>query len=149
VAAYEWVDVGIGSGTNGSIRRPVQCCGVFGLRVSQGVFSHEGMFTVYKRFDVPGIFARDLGMLVDFAREWHAKSLEAPRTDKLPRKLVYLTDNMAIGDMPQKSCVIGVVRDMESFLGVEAIGVSVEVSGTPILQKMRMARRFTISQRRE
>ncbi|KAH8721516.1 amidase signature domain-containing protein, partial [Phaeosphaeriaceae sp. PMI808] len=47
VAAYDWVDVGIGTDTNGSIRRPAQCNGVFGLRISQGVFLSTGMFTVF------------------------------------------------------------------------------------------------------
>lgn len=31
-----------------------------------------------RRFDVPGIFTRDLGVLVDFAAEWFAGGLEAP-----------------------------------------------------------------------
>lgn len=48
VAAYEWVDVGVGTDTNGSIRRPARCCGVFGLRISQGVFLADGMFTVFE-----------------------------------------------------------------------------------------------------
>lgn len=34
--------------------------------------------TLCMRFDVPGIFARDLNILVDFATEWYAAKLEAP-----------------------------------------------------------------------
>ncbi|KAL8666922.1 MAG: hypothetical protein Q9202_001162 [Teloschistes flavicans] len=66
VAAYEWIDIGMGSDTNGSIKRPAQYNGVFGLRPSQGVFPHYGMFTEFKIFDVPGIFARDLDKLASF-----------------------------------------------------------------------------------
>jgi hypothetical protein len=84
------------------------------------------MFTVFKRFDVPGLFVRDLGVMVDFATEWYAKSLEAPKTNGLPWKLVYVTDNFSIEDTPQKRCVMGDLRVMELILGVEAIGVSVE-----------------------
>ena len=34
VAAYDWIDIGIGTDTNGSIRRPAQCNGVFGKQES-------------------------------------------------------------------------------------------------------------------
>jgi Asp-tRNA(Asn)/Glu-tRNA(Gln) amidotransferase A subunit family amidase len=70
-AAYEWIDIGIGTDSeslialvlvkfccqvtyisqfvaNGSIRRPAQCNGVFGLRPSRGALSNEGMFTIFK-----------------------------------------------------------------------------------------------------
>jgi hypothetical protein len=126
VAAYDWVDIGIGLDTNGSIRMPAECCGVFGLRVSQGVFSHEGMFTVFKRFDVPGIFARDLRVMVDFAMKWYAGRSEGLKTDGLPEKLVYITDHMSAEDTPQKRCVMDLVQDMEVSLGMEAIDMSVE-----------------------
>jgi hypothetical protein len=81
---------------------------------------------VFKMFDVPGIFARDLQVMVDFATEWYAKRLKAPEIDGLPRKLVYLVDNMPSGDAPQKESVMGIVRDIEIFMDDEASGVSVE-----------------------
>ncbi|KAF2033333.1 hypothetical protein EK21DRAFT_109130 [Setomelanomma holmii] len=52
------------------IRRPAQCNGVFGLRISQSVFPSKGVVIVFSRFDVPGIFARDFSLLAEFAREW-------------------------------------------------------------------------------
>ncbi|KAF2801512.1 amidase signature enzyme [Mytilinidion resinicola] len=39
VGAYDWLDIGIGTDTNGSIRKPAQCSGCFGLRISQGAVS--------------------------------------------------------------------------------------------------------------
>lgn len=33
-----------------------------------------------RRFDVPGIFARDLRVMLEFAKEWYAEELEAPVT---------------------------------------------------------------------
>jgi hypothetical protein len=44
----------------------------------------------------------------------------------LPRKLVYLTDNMPMDDTPQKQAVIGVARDLEAYLRIEAKSVSLE-----------------------
>lgn len=75
VTAYKRIDIGIGTDTNSSIRRPAQCNGVFGLRPSQGVFPQDGMFTVFKTFDVPGIFARDLNKLEVFASKWYGDRL--------------------------------------------------------------------------
>lgn len=64
VAAYHWIDIGIGTDSqsiphifkavliiaiaNGSIRRPAQCNGTFGLRPSRGAFSDIGLFTIFK-----------------------------------------------------------------------------------------------------
>jgi hypothetical protein len=80
------------------------------------------------RFDVPGIFTRDLRKLEGFATHWYAAKLAAPATlaQGLERKLVFLTDNMPADDTPQKQAVMGVVRDLEAHLGVEAEAVSLE-----------------------
>lgn len=43
-----------------------------------------------------------------------------------PRKLVYLTDNIPVHETPQKPAVMGVISDLERYLGVPAEGVSVE-----------------------
>ena len=65
VVAYDWVDIGIGSDSKrlliatvynncshfeaiGSIRRPAQCCGCFGLRPSSGALSQDGLFTSFR-----------------------------------------------------------------------------------------------------
>ncbi|KAF2007617.1 amidase signature enzyme [Amniculicola lignicola CBS 123094] len=126
VAAYNWVDVGIGTDTNGSIRRPAQCNGVFGLRISQGVFPSTGMFTVFKRFDVPGIFTRDLNVLTDFAMKWYAAELVAPAITGLPLKLVVLSDNMPTESTPQKQAVMSIVQDLEAYLEIPPIRISLE-----------------------
>lgn len=79
--------------TNGSTRRLAQCNGVFGLRPSQGVFSQEGMFTVFKHFDVPGLFARDLSKLASFAENWYGNRLNnKPTTVALHPKLIVPLD---------------------------------------------------------
>jgi len=45
------------------------------------VLSTLGVLTNLRmRFDVPGIFARDLKVLVDFATDWYAADLVAPPT---------------------------------------------------------------------
>lgn len=120
VAAYEWIDIGIGTDTNGSIRRPAQCNGIFALRPSQGVFPQDGMFTVFKTFDVPGIFARDVDKLGAFAFKWYEDRLPGGNLNRLPPRIVFPLDLLPEDDTPQKKIVLEFIKDFESFWNVKA-----------------------------
>ncbi|KAI4200446.1 MAG: hypothetical protein LQ350_003894 [Teloschistes chrysophthalmus] len=124
VAAYEWIDVGIGTDTNGSIRRPAQCNGVFGLRPSQGVFPQDGMFTAFKTFDVPGIFARDLDKLASFATKWYGDRLPNESAEHLPPRILLPIDLLPEDETPQKSVVLDFLKDFETHMGINADRVS-------------------------
>ena len=125
VAAYDWIDIGIGTDTNGSIRRPAQCNGVFGLRPSQGIFPQDGMFTCFKRFDVPGLFARDLSKLALFAKKWYGNRLEGdPLAAALPHKIIVPMDLLPAEDTPQRRIVLDFVDDLETHLMVKAQRIS-------------------------
>ncbi|KAL8899111.1 MAG: hypothetical protein Q9207_006362 [Kuettlingeria erythrocarpa] len=126
VAAYEWVDIGVGTDTNGSIRRPAQCNGVFGLRPSQGVFPQDGMFTVFKTFDVPGIFARDLDKLATFATKWYAPQAMKESANNLTPKIILPIDLLPKEDTPQKKIVLAFLQDLESFFEIEADRIDLE-----------------------
>lgn len=126
VAAYDWIDIGVGTDTNGSIRRPAQCNRAFGLRPSQGVFSQDEMFTVFKDFDVPGIFARDLSRLALFAEKWYEDRLEGFQTTAdLPRKIILPLDLLHTENTPQKRIVLDFVKDLETHLKVKADRISI------------------------
>ncbi|KAF1941474.1 hypothetical protein EJ02DRAFT_455138 [Clathrospora elynae] len=127
VVAYDWLDIGIGMDTNGSMRRPKTCCGVFGLRISHGVFPHTRISTVFRRFDVHGLFARDLDVMLDFATEWYAARLEAPKSEGLPRKLVCFTHDTLGAESLQKQAIMGVVRNLVASLGIEVIEISPQI----------------------
>ena len=120
VAAYDWIDIGIGTDTNGSIRRPAQCTGIFGLRPRQGIFPQDGMFTVFKHFDVPGIFARDLDKLAAFAKTWYGTRLTEGNAENLPPRVILPTDLLPEEDNPQKKIVLDFLEDFESFLHIKA-----------------------------
>ncbi|KAK3391373.1 amidase signature domain-containing protein [Sordaria brevicollis] len=70
VAAYEWVDVGIGSDTSGSGRRPAMANGVWQFRPSHGLVNCEGMVKTWPGYDTPCVFARDFGNLERVLRCW-------------------------------------------------------------------------------
>ncbi|KAL8833573.1 MAG: hypothetical protein Q9170_004188 [Blastenia crenularia] len=120
IAAYEWIDIGIGTDTNGSIREQAQCNGVFGLRPSQGIFAQAGIFTVFKHFDVPGLFARDINKLGAFASKWYGNRLPGGSSEHLPPKIVVLLDWLPEKETPQTKLVSCFLRDFESCWNIKA-----------------------------
>ncbi|KAF7512942.1 hypothetical protein GJ744_012045 [Endocarpon pusillum] len=121
VAAYDWIDIGI---ANGSIRRPGQCNGVFGLRPSRDAVPSKGMFTIFDHFDVPGIFARDFRKLSHFAFEWYADVLRKRETNNLHHSVVLITDSLPGDTASQTQLVTEFARDLATFLKVEVRPVS-------------------------
>lgn len=47
----------IGTDTSGSVRVPAGCCGVYGLKLSHGGMSTEGIYPLAERYDSVGFFA--------------------------------------------------------------------------------------------
>jgi len=71
-AAYEWLDVSLGTDTGGSIRHPAGVNGLYGQRPSHGRIDLTGVLGATDLFNTVGIFARDVelfskvgGFLVD------------------------------------------------------------------------------------
>ncbi|PQE16360.1 hypothetical protein CJF32_00006229 [Rutstroemia sp. NJR-2017a WRK4] len=116
-AAYDWVDIAIGTDT--------QYNGLFGLRTSRGAFSPEGIFTIFKHFDVPGIFSRDLGKLSTFAETWYGEGKSRTKQKDLPIAIVVPVDLFPSKDSLQKQLVLKLVEDLEKHLGVEAQRISI------------------------
>jgi aspartyl-tRNA(Asn)/glutamyl-tRNA(Gln) amidotransferase subunit A len=50
----------IGTDTSGSVRIPAACCGVFGLKLSRGAMSTEGVYPLAERYDSVGFFAAEV-----------------------------------------------------------------------------------------
>lgn len=55
------VDGALGTDTAGSIRIPAACCGVVGLRPTEGLVPRDGVQPLAPSFDVVGPMARDVG----------------------------------------------------------------------------------------
>jgi Asp-tRNA(Asn)/Glu-tRNA(Gln) amidotransferase A subunit family amidase len=56
VAAYEWVDCGIGTDACGNGRQPALANGVWQFRPSHDLVDHKSMVAIYTLFDTPCIF---------------------------------------------------------------------------------------------
>lgn len=61
VAAYDWVDCGVGSDTSGSGRRPAMVNGIWKFRPSHDLVDLRGIVITYAPFDTPCIFTREEG----------------------------------------------------------------------------------------
>jgi hypothetical protein len=59
IAAYEWLDIAIGSDTGGSIRGPAGVQGLFGNRPSTGLVSLDNVMPLSPTLDTPGFLVRD------------------------------------------------------------------------------------------
>ena len=84
------------------------------------------MFTLFKRFDVPGIFARDFTKLAGFASKWYGVGSPGINVDVsgLPKSIIVLTDPMT-KDTAQGQIVLDFVQDMEAHFGIKAERISV------------------------
>jgi hypothetical protein len=59
VAAYPWLDLGLGSDTGGSIRGPAHSQGIYGNRPSYGLVSLRHVMPLAPQLDTAGLLARD------------------------------------------------------------------------------------------
>ncbi|KAK4187671.1 amidase signature domain-containing protein [Podospora australis] len=59
VAAYEWLDIALGSDTGGSVRGPAGVQGLFGNRPSHNLVSLDNVMPLSPTLDTPGFLVRD------------------------------------------------------------------------------------------
>ncbi|KAK0730142.1 amidase signature domain-containing protein [Lasiosphaeris hirsuta] len=107
-AAYPWMDICIGTDTNGSVREPAARCGVYGIRCSTGAWGPAtGLYPCSPVFDTVGAFGRSLECLQSFAKAALGSTIKEFRTDGEQQQLV---DKF--------------IHFVESFLGVKKTSFS-------------------------
>ncbi|KAK7408492.1 hypothetical protein QQX98_009359 [Neonectria punicea] len=85
IAAYDWLDVAIGSNTGQSVRQPAAFSGIYGNRPSQGLMSLDQVMPIGYGVDTAGCFSRDPDEWIAFARAWYDPSLhQDPSLNRLP-----------------------------------------------------------------
>ncbi|KAK4443299.1 amidase 1 [Podospora aff. communis PSN243] len=117
-AAYHFLDVLIGTDTNGSVREPAARCGVFGIRYSTDLWgSTAGLYPCSPVFDTVGAFSRDLGMLQTFSRAALRSTLK--RFRQFPKQILYPAEYFPMKDTVQQRIIDSFVQILEAFLGVK------------------------------
>lgn len=71
MAAYEWLDYGIGSDTGGSIRDPAGVNGLYGNRASHGSMILDNVIPLSPPLDTAGFFARDAESWATLGNFWY------------------------------------------------------------------------------
>lgn len=101
IAAYDWLDIAIGSDTGSSVRRPASVSGTFGNRPSQGMIILEGVNPLGAAQDTAGCFSRNPSTWAYFAKHWYSptlhqdpsinglEALSVPDSYDLPRSVKY------------------------------------------------------------
>ncbi|RSL62726.1 hypothetical protein CEP53_004672 [Fusarium sp. AF-6] len=112
IAAYDWLDIAIGTDTWGSVTRPALWCGCFGLRPSQGAVSGSGVVP----YVTPGVLARDLDKCRDFATKW--LDLDAFTPPKLFSSIIWPTDFWSIIEPDQAQLAKGFAEVLQTELNV-------------------------------
>ncbi|KAK0631095.1 amidase signature domain-containing protein [Bombardia bombarda] len=127
IAAYEWLDIAIGTDTWGSVTRPALWCGCFGLRPSIGAVSPNGIEPLCQAWDTAGVLARDLQMCRDFAAAW----LDATVLEKNPKpfsSIVWPKDYWSIIDHTQVEIARTFAKSIEAALDITTEEISFEES---------------------
>ncbi|KAH6640321.1 amidase signature domain-containing protein [Chaetomium tenue] len=122
-AAYQWVDICIGTDTNGSVREPAARCGVYGIRCSTGGWGPTtGLYPCSPVFDTVGAFSRSLRDLQVFAKA--ALGSTTKQYKAFPTKILYPTEFFPVQQPAQQRMVESFVGILESFLGVKKTNFS-------------------------
>ena len=130
VAAYDWVDIAVGTDTSGSGRRPALVNGVFQFRPSHDTVCLDDIVPIFPPWDTPCLFSRDITGFRDVLSVWystiapsHISSL-ASRTAK-PAVILYPTDYFPVQNLDQMKIIQSFALDLEKFLNVRVSEVSI------------------------
>lgn len=98
VAAYDWLDMAVGSDTGGSMRSPARVNGVYGNRPSTGATSMDGVLPLSPHLDTAGLFTRSAALWSNVTRHWYnnTSNFSAP----YPRS-IYISSDSTEGSVPE------------------------------------------------
>ncbi|TAQ90704.1 hypothetical protein B7494_g990 [Chlorociboria aeruginascens] len=124
IASYDWLDIAIGSDTNGSGRRPAHWNGCFGLRPTAGILPNEGFERSFYPFDTPTFLARDIRKCSFFAETWYGESLPKKSKLKPPTSIIYPTDYLPVSNPHQQKIIDDFITDLEASLDLKHTKIS-------------------------
>ena len=130
VAAYDWVDIAIGTDSSGSGRRPALVNGVFQFRPSHDMICHNGMVSTFPPWDTACLFGRDIRGFKDVLTKWYSTTNSSCRSlpvdcGEQPAAIFYPTDYFPVQNHDQMSIIESFVSDLEKFLNVQRTEFSI------------------------
>ncbi|KAE8349880.1 amidase family protein [Aspergillus coremiiformis] len=151
IAAYDWLDMAIGSDTGVSLRRPAAVSGTFANRPSQGMISLEGMLAQNWAQDTAGILARDPVKWAKFAKAWYTPELHqsesitglsplsVPDTMAFPSQILYPDEQFPLANPAAQQILENVITNMAKVLNmtVKHTNLSATLIDAPILSDQK------------
>ncbi|KAI1130119.1 amidase [Nemania abortiva] len=125
IASYDWLDLSLGSDTNGSVRKPAHYNGCHTIRPTTGIMNTEGVVGFFPEFDMPGFFGRDLARFPEIISVWYGKSPMLLPPLKTPVRILYPTDYLGMCNKDQLTAINSFVIALESLLQVKRTPVSI------------------------
>ncbi|GME53980.1 putative glutamyl-tRNA subunit a protein [Neofusicoccum parvum] len=118
IAAYDWLDMAVGSDTGGSMRSPARLNGVFGNRPSTGAVSMDGVLPLSPHLDTAGVFTRSPALWSHVTRHWyHGGSAAATNFSAYPRS-IYVSTNSTSTAAPEALALLDAfVWQLERLFG--------------------------------
>jgi len=127
VAAYDWVDCGIGTDTTGSGSLSALANGVWQFRPTANMHRLPGMFRTHDQFDSPCIFARNLDVFVSALEPWIPPAPPAPPAAKFPPfEIVYPLDYFPLPDKLQMNLIEEFLADATKHLAAGVRRISLQ-----------------------
>ncbi|KAJ5116053.1 hypothetical protein N7456_000401 [Penicillium angulare] len=115
IAAYDWVDISIGTDTTGSIRMPAASYGVWGIRATSNMFSLKGVMPSVAAFDALGLVSRTSHEILDL---YSSAGLNKTAFQR-PTRILYPTDFYPMKNAQQQTMNEAFLHALESYLGVK------------------------------
>ncbi|KAK4170460.1 amidase signature domain-containing protein [Cladorrhinum sp. PSN259] len=127
VAAYDWLDIAIGSDTGGSVRGPAGVQGLFGNRPSHGLVSLDNVMPLSPTLDTPGFLVRDPQIWEAASAAIYGKNYNslAKTKPKYPKKIQTLSFPTA-ADTPARKLLIDFADALAKFVGGTVTPIDLE-----------------------
>lgn len=129
IAAYDWLDIAVGSDTGGSMRGPAGAQGLFGNRPSEGAISLDDVIPLCSGLDTAGVFARSAHTWSNVVHAWY-ESFDR-NYSSFPKTLLYPTNSFtaeAIGSSDAAELISKFVARLERFLDTNRTHVDLDAS---------------------
>ncbi|KAJ4154988.1 hypothetical protein LMH87_000258 [Akanthomyces muscarius] len=123
LASYEWLDFSLGTDTTGSTRWPAAWNGLFGIRITSGADTLDGVYPSCRSMDTIGLLSRDIHQLSSLVKHSFPALADG---HKHPTRILYSTDFFPHLNPAQQEMVEKFTFVLEDFLGIKRTLLNIE-----------------------
>jgi hypothetical protein len=117
IGSYDWLDIGLGSDTGGSIRNPSQVNGCYGNRPSHGLVHLDGVMPLSPALDTVGFLCRDPILWHAAAKVLYGSNITSSNFKSFPKKII-TSDFPTNAATEAQTVLLSFLSKLEAFLGV-------------------------------